>query len=161
ESKCKECGKCACCPVGAIYFTANKEEYELIKKQVEKDPRKISDLFVNRYGAQMLPDHYVVDESEIESKVLKYPGKVAIEAISEDTIECLLKCIPVKELFRDSEYTTYRKVLIKNTESLKKFSISKYPCLLFFENGKLKGKIEGFYGVGQKEELLSEINKIE
>ena len=42
----------------------------------------------------------------------------------------------------------------------KEYQIQKLPCLLFFNQGKLVGKIEGFYGTDKKEELKSEINRI-
>ena len=159
ESKCTDCGKCICCPVGAIYLAHDDKEFEDIKKLLDKDPRKISDLFVNRYGAHLLPDHYVIDESEIKTKVVDYPGKVVLEVITDDSIECLLKSIPVKELFVDSEYATYRKALVNNLDNMKEYDIKKYPCLLFFDNGELKGKIGGYFNISKKDELIEKIKE--
>lgn len=115
---------------------------------------------MNRYGAQILPDHYVIDESEIKIKAVNYPGKVVMEVVTKDTENCLLKSIPVKGLFKDSSYSAYRKVLLKNPDYLKEYSIKEYSCLLFFDNGVLKGKIEGTYSIGQEKELIEKIKEI-
>ena len=75
------------------------------------------------------------------------------------TIECLLKSIPTKKLLGKIN-VKYGKVEIQDDSFLKKYNIKKLPCLLFFKNGKLIGKIEGYYEFKDKEEVKERINKI-
>jgi len=52
--------------VGAIRFARNKEEYKRIKKEIDEDPRKVSDLFVDRYGAVPVHPAFLIDESKFD-----------------------------------------------------------------------------------------------
>ena len=48
NSKCVNCGKCEeSCKVEAIHVAKNEEEYKKIKEQIDADPRKRSDLFID------------------------------------------------------------------------------------------------------------------
>lgn len=49
---------------------------------------------------------------------------------------------------------------VKDISLLKKYKIKKLPALLFFKDGKLDDKIEGYYDSKEKEILLIKINKI-
>jgi len=53
NSKCINCKKCVLgCDVGAIKFANNGEELVKVQKEIDADPRKQFDLFVDRYGAE-------------------------------------------------------------------------------------------------------------
>ena len=55
NTKCVSCGRCMkMCPVQAIFVAKNAEEYAKIDKEIKKDKRKISDLFIDKYGAAPL-----------------------------------------------------------------------------------------------------------
>jgi len=45
-------------------------------------------------------------------------------------------------------------------EFKEKYLIKELPCLLFFNEGKLIEKIDGFYSTEYKEKLVKELNKI-
>jgi len=47
-----------------------------------------------------------------------------------------------------------------NQVFLKKYGVKEFPSLLFFKDGKLIGKIEGYYGKGKKRELIEKVGKI-
>jgi NAD-dependent dihydropyrimidine dehydrogenase PreA subunit len=54
DSKCINCVLCVkSCPVGAIKVATGKK-LELIKQEYEKDQRRTSDLFIERYGASSM-----------------------------------------------------------------------------------------------------------
>lgn len=161
ESKCIDCGLCAnspeSCQVGAIKFAKNQEELEKIKKEIEDDKRTINDLMVDRYGAQPINMPFYCKENEID-KVLTTPKLCMVEVYQEDTIECLIKSIPVKELMNAiDEKVVYRKLEIETNKIIEKYNIKELPSLLFFRNGNLVGKVEGYRDESQKEELFEEL----
>ncbi len=160
NSKCMDCDLCEnACGVGALRVFHNKEEEEQIKEDIENDPRKVSDLFVDKYGAMPMKNSSAnIMADDFEEKVLKSEGVIAVELFEDDSIECLLKSVPVKELFADYD-VKFRKVEI--TDKLKTdYNIKELPCLLFFNQGKLIGKIEGFFSVEEKDEFLEKIKDI-
>ena len=158
NSKCISCGKCEkACEVGAIRVAKTPEEYKRIKEEIDKDPRKISDLFIDRYGAQPIEPAFRIKYG-FEQEVLKSVKLVAVELYSDDSIHCLLHSIPVKELFKDIDLK-YRKVRATD-ELIKEFKIKTLPALLFLKNWKLIGKIEGYFSISQKEELKEKIGAI-
>ena len=56
---CNSCGLCEkACMVHAIKVARTDEEYAKIKKEFDDDPRKIEDLFIDRYGAETV-DHAI------------------------------------------------------------------------------------------------------
>ena len=54
--------------------------------------------------------------------------------------------------------TLYYKAESDNT--IKDFDIKELPALLVFKNGDLLGKIEGYYTMEEKEEIISKLNDI-
>ena len=70
---------------------------------------------------------------------------------------CLLKSIPIRDLF-SSENIKYRKVNV-TSDYFDKYT-STYPSLLFFMDGKMIGKVEGFYDMKDKEKMKSKVEKI-
>lgn len=81
------------------------------------------------------------------------------ELFKNNSIECLLRSIPIKELFQDKDIK-YKKTEVKDDSLLKKYKIKKLPALLFFKGGKLIGKIEGYYSNKEKGKLVEKINKL-
>jgi len=160
QSKCVECGKCGeSCPVGAIRIARNAEEYARIKKEIAEDKRKVSDLFVDRYGAQPVSSSFLIPEDKFDAQILKSTKIAVVELFDKGSIMCLLYSIPIKELFEGTD-VKYRKIELKNYSSLITYGVDDLPALLFFNNGKLVGKILGYYNIDKKEELKLEIDKI-
>lgn len=165
EEKCVNCGKCATseesCGVGAIRFAKNEEELEKIKREIAEDKRTIKDLMVDRYGAQPINMPFYCKENELE-KVISTKRTVLIEVFKEDTEECLIKSIPVKEIFNMLNIAdlTYRKLEVETDEFIKKYDIKELPSLLIFKSGKMIGKIDGYYSIEDKEAFIKKIRAI-
>ncbi|MBU2460699.1 4Fe-4S dicluster domain-containing protein [Patescibacteria group bacterium] len=156
NSKCITCGACEnACEVGAIRVAKTKEEHKKIKKEIDEDPRKANDLLIDRYGAQPIEPVFQIKYG-FEQEILRSNKLTVVELFSDDSVHCLLRSIPIKELFKNLDLK-YKKIEI--TEDLRKcYKIKKLPSLLFFKNGKLIGKIEGYYE--SKEKLKEKIDKI-
>jgi len=157
DSKCINCGLCVKeCPVGAIKVATSKD-LELIKQEYEKDQRRTSDLFIERYGASSMDPTALVSPIFLQSQIDKKLTLVA-EIYDNDLAMCLVKSIPIKDLFKNK--ILYYKINIKFAPNLiKEYKIKKLPCLLFFKNGQLTGKIEGYYGLDKKTQLLTKISE--
>ena len=159
KEKCIECGLCATsentCREGAIHFAKTEEEYKKIKEEIDNDPRTIKDLMVDRYGATPINKPFNCSEKEL-TKVLTGAKPILVEVYQEDTIECLIKSTPIKEIFNciNDKDLRYRKVENTTEEFLKKYDIKTLPCLLYIVNNELKWKIEGFYSIEEKEKLF-------
>lgn len=159
SSKCASCGKCAAaCPVHAIRVAKTEEESKKIQKEIDADQRKVSDLFVDRYGAEPTEPAFLISDKKFEVQILKSTQPAVVELFNEKSMQCLSHSVPVKELFKDMKIK-YRKMGAE-ADFLKKYSVKKLPALLFFKDGKLVGKIEGYYGTAQKEELIRKARNI-
>lgn len=161
NEKCISCGKCEeACMVSAIKVAKTEEEYKKIAKEIEEDPRTINDLLVDRYGAKPIDTAMLGGEEEIElKKDSKRP--MMVELYNEDSIMCLLKSIPIKEIADTfDEETRYRKVEVTKESTLEKYGVKELPALLFFREGKLIGKYEGYIEDEKEEELLAFIEKL-
>ena len=133
KEKCIDCGLCATseksCQVGAIKFAKTKEEYEKIKKEIDDDPRTIADLMADRYGGQPINMPFYCTEEEL-SEVLTTSKMCFIEVFNDDSIECLIKSIPIKDIMKKTiNDSVYRKVEIKTDTLIKTLLLVKYPCL--------------------------------
>lgn len=164
EKKCINCGLCATseesCQVGAIRFAKTKEELDKIKKEIDEDPRTVSDLMADRYGGQPINLPFYCKEDELP-EVLTTSKICLIELFNDDSIECLIKSIPVKEIMNKTvKQAVYRKVELKTDLLIKKYKIKQLPVLLVIKNDKLLGKIEGYYSTEQQEEFINKINQI-
>ena len=160
NEKCISCGMCEKeCPIGAIKVAKDEKEYEILKKQIEEDPRRTKDLFVDRYGATPLSEFFMLDSEEVANKI-NSKNIVLIEFYNDDSIQCLLKSIPIKELLKDfPDSTQFYKVEI--TEALtNEYQIKELPALVAFENGRMIGKIEGYIDEDNKEKLMNEIQAL-
>lgn len=161
NSKCVSCGKCErACPVGAIRVAKTKKDYERIKREIEKDPRKVSDLFIDRYGSEPASQAFSISSNKFRIQIIEASKLAVAELFNSGSIRCLLHSIPIKELF-ESINVKYRKVEVSEKDAiLKKYRVKKLPSLLFFKDGKLVGKIEGYYNNSEKKKLLGKVKKI-
>jgi ferredoxin len=160
NSKCISCGICEkSCPVGAIRVAKNEKEYEKIKKEIAKDRRKISDLFVDRYGAQPIDSAFLIQQEKFEIQIIMSTKLAVVELFNNKSINCLLHSIPVREFFEDVD-VKYRKIEAKDDSLMKKYGVKVLPSLLFFKNGKLIGKIEGYYDFTKEKEIKIRVDKI-
>lgn len=160
NSKCISCGQCENeCPIGAIRVAKDENEYKKIKEEIENDPRKTKDLFVDRYGAAPLSEFFMLEVEKIEQKI-DTNKIVLVELYNDDSIQCLLKSIPIKELVKDlPDTTTFYKIESKE-DIEEKYEVKELPTLLVFNKGKLSGKIEGYYTDESKNEIIDNIKSM-
>ena len=160
NDKCISCGRCEReCPIGAIMVARTDEEYDKLKKEIDNDSRTTKDLFVDRYGATPLSEFFMIESDDIENKVHN-DGLTLIELYTEDSIQCLLKSIPIKELSQNLPKDTLFYKAEATEETINKYNINEVPSLLIFKNGSLLGHVDGYYTIDSKEEMIKEINKI-
>lgn len=160
NDKCISCGMCEKeCSIGAIKVAKDEKEYEILKKQIEEDPRRTKDLFVDRYGATPLSEFFMLESEEVANKI-NSKNIVLIEFYNDDSIQCLLKSIPIKELIKDfPESTQFYKVEISETLT-NEYQIKELPAIVAFENGRMIGKIEGYIDEDNKEKLINEMQAL-
>lgn len=104
NGKCTSCGLCEkACDVYAIKVARNDNEYKDIQREFAEDPRTVADLHIDRYGAQPIFPACLITENQFDQQVLSYAGIVCAELFEDDTIECMIKSIPIKELLKDRE----------------------------------------------------------
>ncbi|MCK5476842.1 MAG: 4Fe-4S dicluster domain-containing protein [Candidatus Aenigmarchaeota archaeon] len=160
DSKCINCGKCEkACPVSAIRLAKSEAEYNKIKAEIDADPRKVSDLFTDRYGGQPIKPAFCIPQEKFDIQILQATQLSVVELFNDDSIECMVNSIPLKDLFKDMD-VKYRKVEIKDNSLLEKYNVKILPSLLFFKNGKLIGKIQGYYDNKSKKDMMEQINEI-
>lgn len=155
---CTSCNSCVrACPVGAIYLAKTPQEYETQQQVIDNDPRTSKELFVDRYWAVPISNKTLLESDQVEENIYHANHLVVIELLEDTSIECLIKSIPIKELL--PETIGYYK-FFADADFLEQYHVDTFPTLLFFDQGKIIGKIEWFYGVQQKEELINKINEI-
>lgn len=159
NTKCVKCGKCIDkCTVGAIKLAKTDEEYRKLAKEIEDDPRTISDLFVERYGAAPIADINVFDKAAMESRI-NSNRPVIIEINTEDTIECLLRSVPISEIQKNfNKSATYSKFIVE-PEDLEKYEVDATPILRFYNKGVLLGEIVGHFTPSEKYEMIDKIRE--
>ena len=160
NDKCISCGRCESeCPIGAIMVARTDDEYDKLKKEIDEDKRTTKDLFVDRYGATPLSEFFMIESDDIENKV-NNDGVTLIELYNDDSIQCLLKSIAIKDLTKDLPKDTLFYKAEANEDVLKTYNVKELPSLLVFKQGKFLGNIDGYYEVDDKEELLHNMNEI-
>ncbi len=160
NDKCISCGACEKeCPIGAIHVTKTDDEYNQIQKEINDDTRTIKDLFVDRYGATPLSDFFMIDTNEIESKI-QNDNLTLIELYNDDSIQCLLKSIPIKDLTKNMPEDTLFYKANATEQVLEKYNIKELPALLISNKGSLLGHIDGYYTIEEKDNLINQINSV-
>lgn len=80
NEKCVSCGKCEeTCEVGAIRVAHSESEYEQIKQEIEDDPREVSDLFVDRFGAEPISQTFQTPPDKFYIQILRSTKLTALE----------------------------------------------------------------------------------
>jgi ferredoxin len=159
NSRCTNCGLCVPeCEVDAIRLAKDDNELLKVQKEIDNDPRKASDLYVDRYGAEPQANEVFCSNEKFNIQILQSTKLTIVECFDEESIHCLIESIPIKELLGDSN-VVYRKFAVEEDAFKEKYGIKELPCLLCFNEGKIVGKIEGFYSVNKKEELLSKLKE--
>lgn len=158
---CAKCGACVeACTVSAIKMAKTEEEYKQIEQEYENDPRTINDLFIDRYGATPVDTKNIWTENEPEDRLIS-ERPIVLELFNEDSIMCLLKSIPVKEILEEFDVNArYRKIEILTDKLLDKYSIKELPALVFIKNQKVLGTIEGYYTDENNRELFNKIYEL-
>ncbi len=160
NDKCISCGLCENeCPIGAIMVARTDEEYKQIKEEINSDPRTTKDLFVDRYGAAPLSEFFMIDPSDLDDKA-NNDCITLIECYNDDSIQCLLKSIPIKELTKDLPKDTLFYKVEADEKVIDKYELNELPSLLIFGKNNLLGKIEGYYTSDDKDNLKEKINDI-
>ena len=159
NDKCISCGACEShCPIGALKVAYTEEEYKKINEEIENDPRTTKDLFVDRYGAAPLSEFFMLKEAELDKKI--GDRITLVECYDDDSIQCLLKSIPIKEITSNMPKDTLFYKIESGDEIKEKYNIVELPVLLIFKNKKYLGKVDGYYTADNKEEFIEKINKI-
>ncbi len=154
NSKCISCGACErACPIGAIGVARTQEEYEELKQEIENDPRTVEDLFVEKFGADIIDENKVIDADKIETI-----ENGIIELFNDDSINCLLKSIPVKEILQVAKLQDYYKCFA-DEETCSKYNITELPALLVVKNGEIYKTVCGYVEDSDKQNLFDKINR--
>ena len=100
----------------------------------------------------------MIEGKEIDSRLTE--GIVLVECYEDETIQCLLKSIPIKEITYGMPKDTLFYKVAADDDLKEKYDLTELPALLVFKNKKLLGKVEGYYEVDQKDEFISKINEL-
>ena len=156
NEKCISCGACEkTCPIGAIGVARTPEEFEELKQAVEEDPRNPEDLFVDRYGGDIINEDVMIEFDQIDDIIAK--EDCLIEIIDEDNIMCLLKSITYNEILANSNYKKYYRCLISESDDINKYNVVELPSLLACNNGKITKVIDGYYEENEKGDLFAKL----
>lgn len=160
NEKCISCGRCENeCSIGAIMVSKNEKEYNKLKKEIDEDKRTTKDLFVDRYGAAPLSEFFMINADEIDDKV-NNSCITLIELYNDDSIQCLLKSIAIKDLTKDLPKDTLFYKAKVNNNIFEKFKVKELPSLLIFEKSNFKGHIDGYFTGDEKWRLLDKLKLI-
>jgi len=136
NAKCIACGACArACPIGAVLVAKNQSEHEKNLAAIEADPHRREDLFVEKLGADPVADPI----EDVDSFVKTNP--LACIELKQEEIDwaCQIKSINISDLITpDIKYASV-------VGAKKLFGVSVLPALVFFKNGEVIGKTEGYF----------------
>jgi len=159
KEKCIECGACAnFCSVEAIRYAKDEEELAKIQKEIDDDPRTVADLFIERYGCAPITDtHSFKADPETVRKRSTSGRPVIVEFNAEETIECLLRSVPIADIQAEFHKDAIYSKFIVDKSDFALFGITKTPCLRFYNKGELLGSIDGFFDKDEKYEQFEKI----
>ena len=159
-TECIDCGLCADkCPVEAILWGADDEDYERKKKEVEEETRTLEELNVERYGAAPI-EEFIENSGLDEFKNKKTSPYILLEFFKDESIQCLLHSIRVEEikaLFGNGDNVVYTKVCLSDEDNCNICNINEFPALVVLKDGNFNGVIEGYYDDEQKEEIFEKL----
>ena len=156
NDKCINCWGCEkSCPVGAIYVARTKKEYQKIELEIKDDKRTIKELFVDRYGTFPMTNKLLLKQENIKSIINDSKWLLLLEIYDCNEIMCLLKSIPVKNILESLEFETQYFKIEVNDELKEKYQLSKFPTILIFKDWNVINKVEGYYDISQRLELVS------
>jgi hypothetical protein len=149
------------CDVKAIRYGATAEEYQKIEREIERDPRTITELFIDRYGAMPVDDAYVFELTPDRlRKRINVRRPMIIEFNRRETIACLLRSVPIADIQEQFHPdATYAKFFIKESE-FEQYGVTKTPCLRFYYNNELLGQIDDYFEKDYKYAYLDQIYKM-
>ena len=156
NNKCISCGACEkTCPIGAIGVAKTAEEFEELKRAIDEDPRKPEDLFVDRYGCDIVNIATVLEFNKLD-ETIKSGEKCLIELFDPDGAMCLLKSIPFSEIVANSSYKKYYRCDASG-KSLKTLKVKELPSLLLVDGGKVKKVVSGYFEEKDKQKLFKKV----
>lgn len=153
NEKCISCGACErTCPIGAIGIAKTWEEFQELKQAIEEDPRNAEDLFVDRFGGDVVNENVLVEVDQLEKVIVK-SDNVIIELFNDDSIMCLLKSITYKDILSNCDFVEYYRCNVGEID-LKNYKVKELPALLVVRKGKVKKVVNGYYEEKDKERLF-------
>lgn len=165
EELCIDCGCCADrevggCPIGAILWGADDEDYKKKKEAVEQETRQLSELEVERYGAS--PFDPIIEISDVNLYLNNSECEYnLLEFFNDDSINCLLHSIRVediKALFDNN--ADYQKVSVENVEQCKDFRVTDLPAIAMFRDKRFLGAISGYYDDNESQKFFDQIRRL-
>ncbi|MDR1027406.1 MAG: 4Fe-4S binding protein, partial [Rickettsiales bacterium] len=161
KEKCVGCGACKnMCPVRAIMLARDTAEAQKIKADIDSDPRAAADLFVDRYGAD-ITETQPAETGKAAAAARAAKGVAVLELYDEETLHCLATSIPYSEIFAGTDVKLIRAQT--DAQIAKEFDISEIPAMVIFRNGKIIGKIQGYFfndSPAEKSLLIAKTNEI-
>lgn len=160
QKKCCDCGSCADpdaggCPVGAILWGKDDDDYQQKIKIVEDETMTLEQLEVDRYGAA--PMSPVADYDQIKDRLLDpNAGYFLIEFFNDNSINCLVHSIKIEELFElFGTEVQYSKVEIDDiSDYSSEYGLEELPALAIFRSGQFLGIVNGYYENSEEERSL-------
>ena len=162
EKLCIDCGACADpdaggCPIGAIQWGVDDDDYNNKKEAVERETIKLSELQVERYGAS--PFEPTIEMNEVSLYINNSNSQFnLLEFFCDDSINCLLHSIRVadiKALFDKKKKK--KKVFVHNVEQCKDYKITDLPAIAVFKNNKFLGAISGYFDDSESQPFFEAI----
>ena len=142
------CGACAeACPVEAILFGVDEDDYWKKKEIVDNDTRTLEELNVERFGATPMEPNAVLNVSDIESVVNSAASSIVlIELFNGDSIDCLLHSIRVEEIMSwFDKHPDYHKAEVQEDDNISCFEVENLPAILVFKDTQYRGNVSGHY----------------